>query len=160
MAIIDPGQNLCLLLDSPNVPGGARTYNLRLRRPTLCPIELRELSDPIYPLECCGVKFGRSAGGQLPRVSGLALGFPGELFLSLRGLCRLASLARMRVGTGAAGTFGWPDNDRTSRLQWGVSAAFFNLRGPGRWRGRVGRWRGRCVLVELWPRCWCLRGCR
>jgi hypothetical protein len=25
-----------------NVPGGARTYNLRLRRPTLCPIELRE----------------------------------------------------------------------------------------------------------------------
>jgi hypothetical protein len=30
-----------------NVPGRARTFNLRLRRPTLYPIELQELRPPI-----------------------------------------------------------------------------------------------------------------
>src|SRR5947207_1905298 len=52
------GRQLCLLRDSKiaacrfiasllmkSVPGGARTCNLRLRRPTLCPIELREHLD-------------------------------------------------------------------------------------------------------------------
>ncbi len=48
-----------------NVPGGARTYNLRLRRPTLYPIELREHLFLEEYLGCEGwARWMRFSGGQ------------------------------------------------------------------------------------------------
>src|SRR5687767_10322681 len=44
-----PGGRVCAEHDVKSVPDRARTYNLRLRRPTLCPIELREHARSFYP---------------------------------------------------------------------------------------------------------------